>query len=343
MKTSNKFNPKAESLNKYLTRIARVLDDLKNVEDVPFLDDETVAISKAEEKELKDYLAVLLTPIFLEKSRTAAFKKKLDGEQGVIYSYLSMTILDHLYKYNNPNYTKVAVKRSFDAFLGPYLKEAVDETLGEKLGATKYRRKMINHINKTIEIICLEYAKEWEDVTVDEIFENQKKTGDIMFLSKCSIKRAMDNWIEEPYHYDGNEEFFVESHDDYSHFENEEAEKCVRAFLDTLSDAERFLFLARCLNDGKGYSFKEIGSDPVFLKICRSDASYSIHIQFGDPDIERPKSGSVSSNMGEETEYVDPVHLERQCRTLKRRFARLEDPEQGLARLDLIKALVNMI
>ena len=343
MKTSNKFNPKVESLKEYLTRIARVLDDLRKVEEVPFLDEEDVARSKAEEKELKDYLAVLLTPIFLEKSKTAAFKKKLDGEQGVIYSYLSMTILDHLYKYNNPNYMKVDVKRSFDAFMGPYLKEAVDEALGEKLGATKYRRKMINHINKTIEIICLEYAKEWEDVTVDEIFENQKKTGDIMFLSKYSIKRAMDNWIEEPYHYDGNEEFFVESHDDYSHFENEEAEKCVRAFLDTLSDAERFLFLARCLNDGKGYSFKEIGSDPVFLKICRSDSSYCIHIQFGDPEIERPKSGFGSSDRGEETEYVDPVHLERQSRTLKRRFARLENPEQGLARLDLIKALVNMI
>ena len=180
MKKEYLFSAKDEKLQEYLARMARVLDDLREMEESPVVSEEEKARIAMMVREIKNYIAEILQPDVKKTAKNAAFKNGLVDEQGVVFSYLMMDLLDHLYKYNNPRYTSAPEPRSFDAFAGPYVRAAVDNTLGEKRGVNKHLRKRIRHIDKTIQFICLEYSKDPDSVGVDEIFDNQHKVGDKM-------------------------------------------------------------------------------------------------------------------------------------------------------------------
>lgn len=337
------FDSKNEKLQDYLTRMAKVIDDIQERTQSSVVSEEESAKLQDEEREIKDHIASVLEKDIEQKAKRAAFKNKLAQEQGVVFSYLMMDILDHLHKYNNPRYTSVQEPRSFDAFAGPYIKAAVDNTLGEKKGVSKHLRKKINHINKTIQIICLEYSKDADSVTADEIFDNQHKTGDKMFLTKEMIEEAMIKFMNDPYHFESKEEFEFEYHDDYRDIENEEALKCVKAFLNGLTDTKRYLFIGRALLGNERPSYKELSITPKFLDICKEDDLYRKHILRGDMEIERPKSNREKLGMLKDVEYVDPDFLETQFRSMKKQFKRLENPSEDMALLDLLGALNNVM
>lgn len=343
MKSNYVFDSKNEKLQDYLTRMAKVLDAIQEEAKSSVVSAEEANRLQEEEREIKDYIATVLEKDVEQKAKRAAFKNKLSQEQGVVYSYLMMDILDHLHKYNNPRYTNVQEPRSFDAFAGPYIKAAVDSTLGEKKGVSKHLRKKINHIDKTIQIICLEQSKEAESVSVEEIFDNQHKTGDKMFLTADQIQEALIMFMDDPYHFDSKEEFEVEYHDDYRDIENEEALNCVKAFLGGLTDTKRYLFIGRALLGSDKPSYKEISITPRFLEICRDDDLYSRHILRGDLEIERPKSNSEKKGILRDVEYVDPDFLETQFRSMKKQFKRLENPSKDMELLDLLAALNNVM
>lgn len=337
------FNAKNEKLQEYLTRMARVLDELQENESSPVISEEEKARTAMLVHEIKNYIAEVLQADVEKKAKKAAFKNRLVDEQGVVFSYLMMDLLDHLYKYNNPRYTSVPEPRSFDAFAGPYVRAAVDNTLGEKRGVNKHLRKRINHIDKTIQFICLEYSKEPDSVTVDEIFENQHRVGDKMFLSKEVIQDTLIKFVEDPVHIDSIEDFELEYRDDYRTLENTEALECVVKFLKELSDTKKFLFIGRALIGEGRPSYKELSINSRFLDICRMDDLYSKHILRGDLEILRSKADSNNNGLRKDIEYIDPDFLETQFRTMKKQFRKLENPAKELELLDLLAALNDVM
>ncbi len=333
------FNAKDEKLQEYLTRMARVLDDLREREESPVVSEEEKSRIAMIVRDIKNYIAEILQADVEKKAKKAAFKNKLMDEQGVVFSYLMMDLLDHLYKYNNPRYTSVPELRSFDAFAGPYVRAAVDNTLGEKRGVNKHLRKRIHHIDKTIQYICLEFSKDPNSVGVDEIFDNQHKVGDKMFLSKKVIQDTLIKFVEDPIHFDSIEDFELEYRDDYRTVENEEALECVIQFLKGLTDTKKFLFIGRALIGEGRPSYKELSINSKFLDMCRMDELYSSHILRGDLEIQRSKADSCNNGLRKGIEYIDPDFLETQFRTMKKQFKRLENPAKELELLDLLAAL----
>ena len=330
-----------EKLQDYLTRMAKVLDAMQETEGSPVISEGEKAAVKQEEFEVKDYIARVLQDDVNKKAKRAASKNSLSQEQGIVFSYLMMELLDHLYKYNNPRYT--TVERSFDTFAKPYVKAAVDSTIGEKRGVNKHLRKRIHHINKTIEIICLEQGVDPEAVTEDEIFENQQKTGDKLFLSKDEIREALIKFVQDPFHYDAIEGYEIDFYDDYQHIENEEAIKCVVKFLDNLTSSKKYLFIGRALITGDRPSYKELAIHPKFIEMCREDELYSQHILKGDLEIIRSRVKPENNGIRKDVEYLDPDFLDTQFRIIKRQFKRLENPEKGIELLDLLAALSDVM
>lgn len=339
MKKEYLFSAKDEKLQEYLARMARVLDDLREMEESPVVSEEEKARIAMMVREIKNYIAEILQPDVKKTAKNAAFKNGLVDEQGVVFSYLMMDLLDHLYKYNNPRYTSAPEPRSFDAFAGPYVRAAVDNTLGEKRGVNKHLRKRIRHIDKTIQFICLEYSKDPDSVGVDEIFDNQHKVGDKMFLSKEVIQDTLIKFVEDPVHFDSIEDFELEYRDDYRAIENEEALECVIQFLKGLTDTKKFLFVGRALIGEGRPSYKELSVNSKFLDICRMDDLYSKHILRGDMEILRSKADSNNNGLRKDVEYIDPDFLETQFRTMKKQFRRLENHSKELELLDLLAAL----
>ena len=335
MENEYKIKEGCERLQDYLTRIAKALDKIRTEKLNPNLSDSKRKELNQEESEIRNYITGLMEDDFWGRSRKAKNKYNVVVDVGIIFSYLSMEVLDHLYKYNNPKYMEPNQKYSFDAFVAPYVLSAIDKANGEDIG-NKPLRKKISHVKKTIDWVSINIEKNPENVTASEIYKYQHMTGDKMHLSEAVIKDTLLNHMTKEYYYESDSQYEPSAEDDHSIIENEEAINCVKGFLEGLTEVKRYLFLQKMSGIDKADSYKTLSLNKKFMEYAQKDELYKMHLKKEDLSFaSSPRTMKTVNNVV----CVDPEFLSNQMQRMKKQFARMVNPDKEISKEDLSLAL----
>ena len=204
MKKELLFSETKESKKEYLSRMAILLDIIRNFPDLKASHPLLRTMDDTDAKEFENYLCVVVYKDVERTAKTVAANNSLLDYKDVIFSYLIMDVIYNLHKYNNPAYMGYAEGYSFDSFIRAYTKNAVRQAISEKTGLNKHQLAKANHVKKTIRLVALAKNISIDCVTVDDIFSYQGKVGDSLCLKKEVISEVL-GYMNTPVHNDGME------------------------------------------------------------------------------------------------------------------------------------------
>ena len=291
MKKELLFSETKESKKEYLSRMAILLDIIRNFPDLKASHPLLMTMDDTDLKEFENYLCLVVY-------------------KDVIFSYLIMDVISNLHKYNNPAYVGYAQGYSFDSFIRAYAKNAVRQAISEKTGLNKHQLAKANHVKKTIRLVALAKKISMDCVTIDDIFEYQGKVGDSLCLKKEVISEVL-GYMNTPVHNDGMEEFDVPYMDsEYEESEKNETKELLRAFFDNLRSAQKYIFLQRCQSKEEGATVKQMAKNERLIALCLLDEVSKRNITVGNLSIMRPKGKTDAPQIEEVFENVQYVKLE---------------------------------
>lgn len=310
MKKELLFSETKESKKEYLSRMAILLDIIRNFPDLKASYPLLRTMDDTDAKEFENYLCVVVYKDVERTAKTVAANNSLLDYKDVIFSYLIMDVIYNLHKYNNPAYMGYAEGYSFDSFIRAYTKNAVRQAISEKTGLNKHQLAKANHVKKTIRLVALAKNISIDCVTVDDIFSYQGKVGDSLCLKKEVISEVL-GYMNTPVHNDGMEEFDVPYMDsDYEEAEKNETKELLRVFFDNLRGAQKYIFLQRCQSREEGATVKQMAKDERLIALCLLDEVCKRNITVGNLSIMRPKGKTDVPQIEEVFENVQYVKLE---------------------------------
>ena len=310
MKKKLLFVESKESKKEYLSRMAILLDILRNFPDLKASHPLLLTMDEEDIKEFENYLCLVMYKDVEKAAKIAAVNNSLLDYQEVIFSYLIMDVISNLHKYNNPAYVGYMPGYSFDSFVRAYTKNAVRQAISEKTGLNKHQLAKANHVKKTIRLVALAKNISMDCVTIDDIYEYQDKVGDSLLLKKDVISDVL-GYMNTPVHNDGMEEFDVPYMDsDYEDAEKHETKELLRGFFNNLRDAQKYIFLQRCQSREEGATVKQMAKDVRLIALCQVDEVCRRNITTGNLSIARPKGKPGVAQMEELFENVQYVKLE---------------------------------
>lgn len=304
MKKELLFSETKESKKEYLSRMAILLDIIRNFPDLKASHPLLMTMDDTDLKEFENYLCLVVYKDVERTTKMVAANNSLLDYKDVIFSYLIMDVISNLHKYNNPAYVGYAQGYSFDSFIRAYAKNAVRQAISEKTGLNKHQLAKANHVKKTIQKISMDC------VTIDDIFEYQGKVGDSLCLKKEVISEVL-GYMNTPVHNDGMEEFDVPYMDsEYEESEKNETKELLRAFFDNLRSAQKYIFLQRCQSKEEGATVKQMAKNERLIALCLLDEVSKRNITVGNLSIMRPKGKTDAPQIEEVFENVQYVKLE---------------------------------
>lgn len=310
MKKELLFSETKESKKEYLSRMAILLDIIRNFSDLKASHPLLMTMDDTDAKEFENYLCIVVYKDVERTAKTVAANNSLLDYKDVIFSYLIMDVISNLHKYNNPAYMGYAEGYSFDSFIRAYTKNAVRQAISEKTGLNKHQLAKANHVKKTIRLVALAKNISIDCVTVDDIFAYQGKVGDSLCLKKEVISEVL-GYMNTPVHNDGMEEFDVPYMDsDYEESEKNETKELLRVFFDDLRGAQKYIFLQRCQAKEEGATVKQMAKDERLIALCLLDEVCKRNITVGNLSIMRPKGKLDAPQIEEVYENVQYVKLE---------------------------------
>lgn len=310
MKKELLFSETKESKKEYLSRMAILLDIIRNFPDLKASYPLLMTMDDTDAKEFENYLCIVVYKDVERTAKTVAANNSLLDYKDVIFSYLIMDVISNLHKYNNPAYMGYAEGYSFDSFIRAYTKNAVRQAISEKTGLNKHQLAKANHVKKTIRLVALAKNISIDCVTVDDIFAYQGKVGDSLCLKKEAISEVL-GYMNTPVHNDGMEEFDVPYMDsDYEESEKNETKELLRVFFDDLRGAQKYIFLQRCQAKEEGATVKQMAKDERLIALCLLDEVCKRNITVGNLSIMRPKGKLDAPQIEEVYENVQYVKLE---------------------------------
>lgn len=310
MKKELLFVESKESKKEYLSRMAILLDILRNFPDLKASHPLLLTMDEEDVKEFENYLCLVMYKDVEKASKIAAVNNSLLDYQEVIFSYLIMDVISNLHKYNNPAYVGYMPGYSLDSFIRAYTKNAVRQAISEKTGLNKHQLAKANHVKKTIRLAALAKNISMDCVTIDDIYEYQDKVGDSLLLKKDVISDVL-GYMNTPVHNDGMEDFDVPYMDsDYEDAEKHETKELLRGFFNNLRDAQKYIFLQRCQSGEEGATVKQMAKDTRLIALCQLDEVCKRNITTGNLSIARPKGKFGVAQMEELFENVQYVKLE---------------------------------
>ena len=323
MKKELLFVESKESKKEYLSRMAILLDILRNFPDLKASHPLLLTMDEEDIKEFENYLCLVMYKDVEKAAKMAAVNNSLLDYQEVIFSYLIMDVISNLHKYNNPAYVGYMPGYSFDSFVRAYAKNAVRQAISEKTGLNKHQLAKANHVKKTIRLVALAKNISMECVTVDDIYEYQDNVGDSLLLKKDVISDVL-GYMNTPVHNDGMEDFDVPYMDsDYEDAEKHETKQLLRGFFDNLRDAQKYIFLQRCQSREEGATVKQMAKDARLIALCQLDEVCKRNITTGNLSIARPKGkpGVVQvEELFENVQYVKLEFIDYMYRDAKKRL-----------------------
>ncbi len=125
----------------------------------------------------------------------------------------------------------------------------------------------------------------------------------------------------------------------YSSIENADTIELVKEYMLSMSDADRYLFVAHS-RGGKGQvGIKELGILPRFVSLAKEDPKYSVLIRRGDVEIRRTGSDRDIQGKYTDIEYIDENDLGAEYRKLCYGVGKLARGKKGVTKEDLIPAI----
>ena len=310
MKKELLFSETKESKKEYLSRMAILLDIIRNFPDLKASHPLLMTMDDTDAKEFENYLCLVVYKDVERTTKMVAANNSLLDYKDVIFSYLIMDVISNLHKYNNPAYVGYAQGYSFDSFIRAYAKNAVRQAISEKTGLNKHQLAKANHVKKTIRLVALAKKISMDCVTIDDIFEYQGKVGDSLCLKKEVISEVL-GYMNTPVHNDGMEEFDVPYMDsEYEESEKNETKELLRAFFDNLRSAQKYIFLQRCQSKEEGATVKQMAKNERLIALCLLDEVSKRNITVGNLSIMRPKGKTDAPQIEEVFENVQYVKLE---------------------------------
>ena len=310
MKKELLFSETKESKKEYLSRMAILLDIIRNFPDLIASHAVVMRLVDSDVYEFDSYLCLVVYKDVERTTKMVAANNSLLDYKDVIFSYLIMDVISNLHKYNNPAYVGYAQGYSFDSFIRAYAKNAVRQAISEKTGLNKHQLAKANHVKKTIRLVALAKKISMDCVTIDDIFEYQGKVGDSLCLKKEVISEVL-GYMNTPVHNDGMEEFDVPYMDsEYEESEKNETKELLRAFFDNLRSAQKYIFLQRCQSKEEGATVKQMAKNERLIALCLLDEVSKRNITVGNLSIMRPKGKTDAPQIEEVFENVQYVKLE---------------------------------
>ena len=310
MKKELLFSETKESKKEYLSRMAILLDIIRNFPDLKEAHPLLMTMDDTDAKEFENYLCLVVYKDVERTAKMVAANNSLLDYKDVIFSYLIMDVISNLHKYNNPAYVGYAQGYSFDSFIRAYAKNAVRQAISEKTGLNKHQLAKANHVKKTIRLVALAKKISMDCVTIDDIFEYQGKVGDSLCLKKEVISEVL-GYMNIPVHNDGMEEFDVPYMDsEYEESEKNETKELLRVFFDNLRSAQKYIFLQRCQSKEEGATVKQMAKNERLIALCLLDEVSKRNITVGNLSIIRPKGKTDAPQIEEVFENVQYVKLE---------------------------------
>ena len=241
------FDSKVESKKSYLTRMARLLDVIRNRPEEMCGYPQIAGISPDEVREFENYLCKIIEPEVKKAAELAAYKNKIIEYTDVVTNIALVSVMQVLHTYNDPAVVAIEEGYSVDTFITNCIKNAVREAFKEKTGLKKHQLDKANRVRKAKNYIATTMQKPYDTIDIEDIYKAQTQISNAKPLSKESIMDVL-NYMETQVHIDEIEKFEVASnYDSISEIESDEIKEQLHAVLLKMKKAQRYVFLKRLL------------------------------------------------------------------------------------------------
>lgn len=299
------FDKKIESKKAYLTRMARLLDVIRNHPEQMMEHPQIAGMTADEVREFENYLCEVIKGDVEKAANLAAHKNKLEEYKEVITNMALISVMEILPAYNDPATVEVEDGYSFDTFIANSVKSSVREAFKEKTGLKKHQLDKANRVRKAMNYIATTSQKTYEEITVEEIFRAQVHISNAKPLSMESIRDVLD-YMETQVHIDGMEDFEVASKDKpFMSVENEETKELLHTMFKDMKKAQQYVFLKRFSSGEERTTYKQLAKETKLIELCMEDEVCKRNLTKGSLIISRPK-GQVSK---EEEKFEDIIFL----------------------------------
>lgn len=299
------FDEKIETKKAYLTRMARLLDVIRNhpeqINEYPQISGMTLE----EEKEFENYLCKVIRSDVEKAAKLAARRSKIEDYTDVITNNALISVMQILHIYNDPGMITAEEGYSFDVFISNVIKNCVREAFVEKTGLKKHQIDKVNRVRKTLNYIATTTQKLYEDITPEDIFKAQVQISNAKPLSVESIKAILEYSATQVY-MDGLENFEIESKDQpFVGIENNETKKLLHNMFGDMRKAQQYIFLKRFASGNERITYKQLAKETKLIELCMEDEVCMRNLTRGSLTISRPKGQAFQI----EEHYTDIIYL----------------------------------
>ena len=343
------YNPVEECKADYLTRMAKVIDSIRNGVELPeFGFSLRELLSEEEKREVADYVFGIMMPTIKEEG---CYYIRKNGMKAMADDYLNQLYLEvwkNFHKYNNPSYKETEGTCSFRTFVKIYTKDPARTVTNNENGVSKRAGYKKNIIKKTQRYITSNYGIDVDDITAEDIFANMKEVSATQ-LSVNDIAKTMSLMMSRA----GMED--IENNCDYAtemeelYIASQNVTDTFHAFVNKLRPMQRFIFCQNfgfCSEKYDDITLAQLACDADFLKLVKEDVIGKKHLVTSDVQIDAPrKNGSVIQGgpiVLCNVEHIDVnfiTHQRVRCRDLIVEFVK----EKGLDEYDVMSSLTQIL
>lgn len=299
------FDKKIETKKAYLTRMARLLDVIRNHSEQMVEHPQIAGMTTDEVKEFENYLCEVIRTDVVSAAKSAAIKNKLLEYREVIANFALISVMEVLHTYNDPVTVAVGEGYSFDTFIANPIRNSVREAFKEKTGLKKHQLDKANRVRKAMNYIAATTQKPYEEITVEEIFRVQVCISNAKPLSMESIRDVLD-YMETQVHIDGIEDFEVAAKDKpFMGVENDETKELLHNMFKGMKKAQQYVFLKRFASGEERTTYKQLAKETKLIELCMENEVCKRNLMRGTLTISRPKGQATKV----EEEFEDVVFL----------------------------------
>lgn len=299
------FDEKIETKKAYLTRMARLLNVIRNHPEQINEYLQILEMTSEEEKEFENYLCGIIRSDVEKAVKLAARRSKIEDYTDVITNNALISVMQILHTYNDPGMISAEEGYSFDVFISNIIKNCVREAFIEKTGLKKHQIDKVNRVRKTMNYIATTTQKPYEDIMPEDIFKAQGQISNAKSLSVESIKDILEYSATQVY-MDGLENFEMESKEQpFVGIENDETKKLLHNMFGKMRKAQQYIFLKRFVSGNERITYKQLAKEIKLIELCLEDEVCMRNLTRGSLTISRPKGQTPQI----EEHYTDIIYL----------------------------------